>query len=297
MNKFMNYVVAFGVMAMAQSGMAATSDKTIVETAIGAGKFKTLVAAVQAAGLVDALSGETQLTVFAPTDEAFAKLPEGQIADLLKPENKTLLQTILKFHVVAGAQTAEKVVALKSVQTLSGQVAGIKVSDQGAFIGAAKIVTTDIHCKNGVIHVIDTVILPETKNIAEVAVAAGKFKTLVAALQATGLDAAIAGGGPFTVFAPTDEAFAKLPAGTVESLLKQENLPKLAAILKYHVVEGFVPASKAATLTSAKTLNGQNISIAAKWGKVTINQSKVVATDINALNGIIHVIDSVLLPE
>lgn len=271
--------------------------KTIVETAVKAEKFATLVAAVKAAGLVEALNGDGPLTVFAPTDEAFAKLPEGKVESLLKPENKKLLQTILKYHVVAGENKAAAVTKLKSVQTLSGQVAAVKVTDSGAFIDKARIVATDIECSNGVIHIIDSVIIPETKNIAEVAVSAGSFKTLVAALQATGLDKAVAEGGPFTVFAPTDEAFSKLPAGTVETLLKEENLPKLASILKYHVVEGYVPAATAAKLDSAKTLNGQNLAVKTKWGKVMINDAKVAKADINAFNGIIHVVDSVILPQ
>lgn len=275
---------------------AGQPDKSIVETAVSAGKFNTLVAAVKAAGLVDALNGDTKLTVFAPTDEAFAKLPKGKVEELLKPQNKALLQTILKYHVVAGEAKAASVVKLTNAQTLAGQVAPVTVNEKGAFIGKAKIVATDIECRNGVIHVIDQVIIPETKNIAEVAVSAGSFKTLVAALQATGLDKAIAEGGPFTVFAPTDAAFAKLPEGTVASLLEKENLPKLAAILKYHVVKGFVPASKVVAMDSAETLNGKNAKVKVTKKGVKIDNAKVIKTDINALNGIIHVIDSVILP-
>ncbi len=299
----MKKLLALAIAGILTAGLNTTqaaeygSKKTIVETAVSAGKFNTLVAAVKAAGLAEALSGEGPFTVFAPTDEAFAKLPEGKVESLLKPENKKLLQTILKYHVVKGSNMAATVVEMKSAQTLCGQVAPIKVSDEGAYIGKAKITATDIKCSNGVIHVIDTVILPETKNIAEVAVEAGSFKTLVAALKATGLADAIATGGPFTVFAPTDEAFGKLPEGTVETLLKEENLPKLAAILKYHVVEGFVPAATASKLDSAKTLSGEELSIKAKWGKVMINDAKVIKADVNAFNGIIHVVDTVILPE
>jgi uncharacterized surface protein with fasciclin (FAS1) repeats len=136
---------------------------------------------------------------------------------------------------------------------------------------------------------------PAEMDIVETAVAAGSFKTLAAALTAADLITTLKGDGPFTVFAPTDEAFAKLPAGTVEALLKDK--AKLTAILTYHVVAGAVPASEVVKITSAKTVNGKDVSVAVKYGKVMINNATVVTPDIKASNGIIHVIDTVLLPE
>ncbi|WP_439621260.1 fasciclin domain-containing protein [Gemmata sp.] len=135
------------------------------------------------------------------------------------------------------------------------------------------------------------------KDIVEVAVEAGKFKTLAAALKAAGLVDTLKGEGPFTVFAPTDEAFAKLPAGTVESLLKPENKDKLVAVLTYHVVAGKVMAADVVKLTEAKTVQGGKVTIAAKDGKVMVNGANVVTTDIKAKNGVIHVIDAVILPK
>ncbi len=135
------------------------------------------------------------------------------------------------------------------------------------------------------------------KNIVDTAVAAGSFKTLVTALKAAGLVSALEGKGPFTVFAPTDEAFAKLPPGTLQDLLKPENKQKLAAILTYHVVPGRVLASQVMGMTSAKTLNGQTLSIAVSNGAVMVDNAKVVKTDIRCTNGVIHVIDSVMLPK
>ena len=134
-------------------------------------------------------------------------------------------------------------------------------------------------------------------NIVETAVAAGQFKTLAAALEAAGLVDALTGEGPFTVFAPTDEAFAKLPAGTVESLLKPENKEKLRAILTYHVVPGTVRAAQVVNLTEAKTVNGQSVRIKADQNGVMVGGAKVIKTDIEASNGVIHVIDTVLLPN
>lgn len=136
----------------------------------------------------------------------------------------------------------------------------------------------------------------EKKDIVDTAVAADGFSTLVAAVKAAGLVDALKGEGPFTVFAPTDEAFKKLPAGTVETLLKPENKDQLIDILKYHVVSAKVPAETAVTLTEAKMLNGKEVKVAKKEGGLFLNESKVVKTDIMCSNGVIHVIDAVLLP-
>lgn len=136
----------------------------------------------------------------------------------------------------------------------------------------------------------------ETKDIVDTAVAAGSFKTLAAALTAADLVTTLKGTGPFTVFAPTDAAFAKLPAGTVDDLLKPENKAKLVSILTYHVVPGKVMAAQASKLTSAKTVNGSALSIKAMGGKVMVDKATVTGTDIMASNGVIHVVDTVLMP-
>lgn len=135
------------------------------------------------------------------------------------------------------------------------------------------------------------------KDIVDTAVAAGDFKTLAAALQAAGLVDTLKGTGPFTVFAPTDEAFAKLPAGTVEDLLKPENKQKLISILTYHVVAGKVMAKDVVKLHEAKTVNGQDVKIMVDGGKVMVDNASVIKTDIQCSNGVIHVIDTVLLPQ
>ena len=135
------------------------------------------------------------------------------------------------------------------------------------------------------------------KDIVDTAIAAGDFKTLATALKAAGLVDTLKGKGPYTVFAPTDAAFAKLPAGTVESLLKPENKAKLTSILTYHVVAGDVKAADVVKLTSAKTLNGQSVTVKAQSGMVMIDGAHVVKADIAASNGTIHVIDSVLMPK
>jgi len=269
----------------------------IVDTAVEAGSFNTLAAALEAADLVEVLKGKGPFTVFAPTDEAFARLPKGTLETLLKPENKKKLQAILLYHVVSGKAEAKNVVRKDAWQTVNGQRIDIKTDDGKVRVDGANVTATDVMATNGVIHVIDRVILPESKNIPQVADAAGSFSTLLAAVEAAGLDTVLSGDGPFTVFAPTDQAFAKLPAGTVEDLLKPENRDKLKAILTYHVVPGRVFSDEAIEARRAKTVQGDAIAIKKRYGKVMINDATVVSADIDASNGVIHVIDTVLIPE
>jgi transforming growth factor-beta-induced protein len=272
------------------------SGKDIVDTAVGAGSFKTLVAAVQAAGLVDTLKGKGPFTVFAPTDEAFAKLPKGTVETLLKPENKAKLQAILTCHVVSGKVMAADVVKLTGATSVQGQKIDIAVKDGKVTVDGAQVVKTDIPCSNGVIHVIDSVILPADKDIIDTAVANDAFSTLVAAVKAAGLVETLQGEGPFTLFAPTNEAFAKLPEGTVANLLKPENKDKLVGILAYHVVPAKVMASDVVKLTDAKTVNGKSVAIQVSDGQVMIDGAHVLVTDIETSNGVIHVIDTVIIP-
>lgn len=297
---------------------ARATSSDIVATAIQAGEFKTLAAALQAAGLVETLQGAGPFTVFAPNDAAFAKLPAGTVESLLKPENKQTLVAILTLHVTPARVKAADVVTKKELKTVNGLELPVSVKDGDAYVGGAKVIKADISASNGVIHVIDTVILPDAvkelsakaksaeaasaaaaapKSIVEVAAGAGTFGTLVAAVKAAGLVETLQGPGPFTVFAPTDEAFAKLPAGTVESLLLPENKQKLAAILTYHVVPGRVVAADVVTKKELKTVQGQSFKVEVKDGAVFVDGAKVVKTDITASNGVIHVIDSVILPE
>ena len=152
--------------SVAGSGQAlagcGTCDKTIVENAVASKDFSTLVAAIKAAGLADVLSSKGPFTVFAPTNEAFKKLPEGALADLLKPENKDKLIAVLKYHVVSGKVLAKDVVKLNEAKTVQGSEVKIKVAGGKVTVDGAEVVKTDIACNNGVIHVIDKVILPKS---------------------------------------------------------------------------------------------------------------------------------------
>lgn len=191
-----------------------------------------------------------------------------------------------------GNVSSKDVTKLNSAGTLQGAFLRIDTS-KGVRVNDAKVVNVDLRARNGIIHVIDTVLLPPS-DIVDTAVSADDFNTLVTAVKSAGLVEALKGKGPFTVFAPTDAAFAKLPEGTIPALLKDKD--KLGAILKYHVVPGYVTAADAMKLDRAKTLQGGELRISSDGG-VQINDANVVKADISTANGVIHVIDSVLLPN
>jgi len=272
--------------------------KTIVDLAVGAGSFKTLLKALEAAGLVETLSGAGPFTVFAPTDEAFSRIPKEELERLLKPENVNELKRILLYHVVPGMQRAAQVVKIDSAASAQGQTLSFRVKEGRVFVNDAQVTQADLEASNGVVHVVDQVLIPKRSNdLVDVASASGSFKTLLMAVEAAGLVETLRGKGPFTVFAPTDEAFAKLPAGALADLLKPENKAKLQAVLTYHVLPVRLDAAKAMRSNEAATVNGRSLGIRSKDGKVFVGDAQVVKADIAADNGVIHVIDTVLLPE
>lgn len=308
------------VIGAAPIAPAFAQDADIVDTAIAVGNFNTLVTAVQMAGLVEALKGEGPFTVFAPTDEAFAKLPPDVLqAALDDPEG--LLTQVLLYHVVPGKVMSSDLSDGLEVATLQGENVTFTLGDGVAMVNEANIIAADIEASNGVIHVIDTVILPpsiaaaaagemaepaatptpmeeateEMADIVDTAIAAGSCNTLVAAVQAAGLVDALRGPGPFTVFAPTDDAFAKLPAGTLDALLADPT-GDLTQILLYHVVPGKVMAADLSDGLEATTLQGSPVVFKLADGVAMVNDANIIATDIETSNGVIHVIDSVILP-
>jgi uncharacterized surface protein with fasciclin (FAS1) repeats len=282
------------------------ADQDIVDIAVENGNFTTLVAAVEAADLVDTLKSEGPFTVFAPTDDAFNALPEGTVEALLN--DIPALTDILLYHVVPGKVMAAEVVNLSSADTALGQPLSIRVEGEAVYVNDAQVVITDIEASNGVIHVVDAVIIPPAEpteeeamaaempanDIVDTAVANGNFTTLVAAFEAAGLVDTLKGEGPFTVFAPTDDAFNALPEGTVEALLN--DIPTLTDILLYHVVPGKVMAADVVNLSSADTALGKPVAIRVEGEAVYVNDAQVIITDVETSNGVIHVIDAVLIP-
>lgn len=287
---------------------------SIVDTAIAAGSFNTLVAALQATGLDSTLANtDDTFTVFAPTDDAFAKLGEDTINALLA--DPQTLSNILLYHVLGG-QAVDSTTAISlsgsSVSTANGDTVAISLDGDRLLINQSEVIIADVNASNGIIHAIDTVLIPpagmstdtppetvaESGTLLDVAKAAGNFTTLVAALEATGLDGAIGHSGDlYTVFAPTDAAFAQLGQDTINALLADP--ATLRNILLYHVIPGTVVDSTTALSlvgTSIEAGNGDRFELRLDGDSLFINDSLITATDIRGVNGIIHVIDTVLTP-
>ncbi|HSG09302.1 MAG TPA: fasciclin domain-containing protein, partial [Longimicrobiales bacterium] len=253
--------------------------------------------AIQAAGLIDALSAPGPFTVFAPVNSAFASLPAGELQRLLDPANLGELQELLQFHVVPGAFTAGDLSEGASLVTLTGEALTVSLQG-GPSVNGISILETDIEASNGFIHLIGGVLLPSRESIAATAAASSGLTTLVAALSAAGLVDALAGDGPFTVFAPVNAAFAALGDGVIGNLLDPANLDLLTSILTYHVVPGAaVYAGELSDGQTVTTLQGENLAIGVSAEGVTVNGANVTSINIRASNGVIHLVDGVLVPE
>ncbi|NGP75845.1 fasciclin domain-containing protein [Balneolaceae bacterium YR4-1] len=316
----------------AMSGPNSEED-SILEIAASSEDFSTLAAAVEFAGLQDALNGKRQFTVFAPTNEAFdALLAELDLTaeELLVEENKELVTNILLYHVAPGSRDAEDVTESDQVNTLLKKFITVQ-EDDGAFLvgneenGFAQIIATDIFASNGVVHAIDSVMLPPTgKNagdgedddegededredldtILEIASSSEDFSTLAAAVEFAGLSEALGGKRQYTVFAPNNEAFDALLAElglTAEELLVEENKELVTNILLYHVAPGARDAEDVTESDQVNTLLEKYISVQEDDGAFFVGNeengfAQIIATDIFASNGVIHAIDNVMLP-
>jgi transforming growth factor-beta-induced protein len=295
-------VLVFVVLSLVQVAVVKPQQADIVQTLIEDGRYRILLFALADTGLIQALRGPGPFTVFAPTDRAFERLPREVINELFRPENRPKLTSLLEFHAIAGkALTAADIIAmnppfkLKMLNNISTEI-----TENGGTIKVnnATVIEADILATNGVIHAIDEVLFPP--DVVQTAINDGRFKILVTALKAADLVQALEGPGPFTVFAPTDAAFGKLPAGTIDDLLKPENKPKLIRILTYHVVGGRA-LSAAAILAlnppvKLEMLNGLTTEITVSGGNIKVNTATVIVADVLATNGIVHALDTVLLP-
>ena len=278
----------------------------IVDTAVAA-ELATLVAAVEAAELVDYLKGDGPFTVFAPTEEAFAGLPSGLLTALLQPENKAKLQQLLAYHVIEGAAVESGDLRFyQRVTTAEGSDVQIIRYRRLVLVNDARVVTADVHATNGVVHVINKVLIPQgftledkeepTLDIVDTAIDLG-FGTLVDAVQAAGLENLLRTTDPLTVFAPTEKAFAALPSDLVAFLLDPANVEFLQELLAYHVIAAEVKSTDLKGWQLVKMFNDAYTLVRKPWdGNVYVNFSKVVAADVHATNGVIHAIDKVLIP-
>lgn len=336
-------VIAVLVLGVLGTASADEFEPNIVDIAASTEGFSTLHTAIVAAGLADTLAdADSTFTVFAPTDAAFAALEQaapGTIASLLADPQGALTQVLL-YHVVAGEVGSAEVLASKSLTTLQGGDLAVSLRNGEPYVNDSKIVVTDIKAKNGIIHVIDAVLVPSpvaappaqveeevmdvaeeaaeeeaaapaeeaeqpeemteaTQSIAEIAVANGNFKTLVAALDAAGLVDTFAQPGKYTVFAPTDDAFAALEAANpgITATLLADPQGELTTILLFHVVQDTLTRDQLATTKFVTTMDGRPLTINKDGSTIVdINGAKVIMYNIPATNGIIHVIDTVLIP-
>jgi transforming growth factor-beta-induced protein len=296
--------------------VAAAGHNSIVDIAVSDGRFDTLVAAVQYAGLVETLEGG-EWTVFAPTDAAFAKLDLNE-SNIASAFSKAELTDILLYHVLEGEVSSfEAKASVGDITMANGKIAGLKYYEGDLYLNDdSKVIIPDILASNGTIHVVDTVILPpwpkteeagetgaqggpmmtQASSIVDIAVADGRFDTLVAAVTYTGLADALS-GGEWTVFAPTDAAFAKLDlnADNIAGAFTKEELTN---ILLYHALDQSVSSAEAKTLLGDVTMaNGEVAGLKFYEGDLYVNDdSKVIIPDILASNGYIHVVDTVILP-
>jgi len=292
----------------------------VVDVAVGAGAFTTLVKVVSDLGLVETLKGVEAVTIFAPSDEAFAKLPEGTLESLTPEQAKAIVAR----HVVAGATVMAADVATGDVETFGGETVGLVKTEEGGvqvvYNGqTVNVVTADVGASNGVIHVIDNVIVgapepaaepaaepapveepvakvAEVGDVVDVAVGNGAFTTLVKIVSDLGLVETLKGVEAVTIFAPSDDAFAKLPEGTLESLTPEQ----AKAIVSRHVVAGATVMAADVATGPVETFGGETIDlIKTEDGGVQVsyngNAVNVVAADVKASNGVIHVIDAVIL--
>jgi len=280
----------------------------IFELAQNVPDLSTLVTALIAGQLNDALSGTGPFTVFAPTNEAFDHLGVETLKHLLDPKNIKELDAVLEYHVIVGAAIfAKDLKPEQKVKTIQGDSLDITASRRSGvqINGVAKVTAADNAATNGVVHIINAVLIPPappappgpaTKNIVELAQSVPDLSTLVTALVAGGLTGELSIPGAFTVFAPTNEAFAKIPAATLAHLLDPKNVKELDAVLEYHIISGAAIYSKdLKPYQQVETLEGDNVTIAVA-GRVIVNSATVTAADNAATNGVVHIIDGVLLP-
>jgi len=261
--------------------------------------LSTLVTAVVAANLQGTLSSVGPFTVFAPTNEAFANLPAGVLAGLLKDIPQ--LTKLLLYHVVNGKVLASDLKNGESVKTVEGENLKVTITGDTVFINQATVEVPNVMATNGVVHIINAVLMtpaptpapPATMNIVQLAQATTDLSTLVTAVVAANLQGTLSSVGPFTVFAPTNEAFANLPAGVLAGLLK--DIPQLTKLLLYHVVNGKVLASDLKNGESVKTVEGENLKVTITGDKVMINTATVKVPNVMATNGVVHIIDAVLM--
>jgi len=292
-------------------GLAAAAPN-IVELAVATPDLSTLVTAVKAGNLTGVLSSPGPFTVFAPTNEAFAKLPSATLNHLLDPKNIAELDAVLTYHVVAGAVHSTDLKPFQEVKSVEGSELRIIVTHEHVYVNHAKVTTANVDASNGVVHIIDEVLIPRhvqrnidssadaTMNIVELAQATPDLSTLVTAVVAGKLATTLSGAGPFTVFAPTNEAFAKVPKHDLDYLLDPRHIKELQEVLTYHVIAGDIHAADIKEGEQhVKTVEGSELRVVKNSAGVFVGRwnARVTTADVDATNGVVHIINEVLFPR
>lgn len=273
-----------------------SSPNTVIDIAADAGSLTTLLAALDAANLTETLSGEGPFTLFAPTDEAFAALPEGALEAALA--DPAALEQLLTAHVMGGVQRSDQLAEREDIATITGQVLTITADDTGLTVGGARVTSADAEADNGIVHIVDSVIFPEglalgsQETAIDVLETAGEFEALLTALERTGQTDELRGPGPLTVFAPTDAAFAALPESVLASA---EDTAALAGILSAHYASGAFDAASVAEAQSVLMASGEEIAVVSDGDLVWVGGALVVES-LDSGNAAIHVIDRVIIP-
>lgn len=288
---------------MAPTAEAMTDANTVGAVAMADTQFSTLVELVIAADLPSVLNGPGPLTVFAPTNDAFAKLPAATL-DALKADTE-LLKQVLTYHVLPATVTSADITGMGGMgnpETANGAKVNVTTIDGAVYVNDAMVIKADVPADNGVIHVIDTVLIPpdmlDAATIGGVAMADPQFNTLSMLVTLAGLGPVVKDpAATLTVFAPTDEAFAKVPQETLDALMADPEA--LKQVLLYHVLGSVVTSEDVASMGgmgSPETVNGAMVEVTTRDGAIYVNDAQVIAADINVGNGVIHAIDTVLIP-
>ncbi len=272
-------------------------DQTVVEIIVNSEAHDTLESAVIAAGLADDLSGDGPFTVFAPTDDAFAMLPDGVLESLLMEENRDDLVSILSYHVVPASGPSSGLTDGMFLPTLvEGDSLYIRTVGGNVTVNGVMVTMADIVASNGIVHVIDAVLMQPAETVVAVVVNSADHTTLETAVVAAGLVDALSGAGPFTLFAPTDAAFDAVDAATLNALLA-DPMGDLTTVLQYHVVPGSFYSADLTDGMMLTTLQGEMLEVTIVNDTVKVDGVTIMMADILADNGVVHSIGGVLLPE
>ncbi|MGJ8636086.1 MAG: CIA30 family protein [Phycisphaerales bacterium] len=268
-----------------------STQPTLAELADSAG-LDTLMSLVAKSGIK--LPAGEQVTIFAPTDEAFAKLPRETVDFLVSDKGQSTLQSILAYHIVPGVLRSSDLLNTRSISTLNGQTLDVQ-TNQGLSVAGSSFELVDASFDAGIVHVIDSVLIPQSKSVLELTAQTDELSTLATAIEVAGIgDQLGSENGPWTVFAPLNSAFASLPEGALEDLLKPANRAQLIDVLGLHVIPGRISSAELLTTKRARTYFGNQVEFGLKNGKIEVQGTRIVAADIQAVNGVIHLIDGVI---